>query len=125
MACALNPGSGSSSFNDQDGLVFLYQLASGPCPESYGLQVALMAGIPKQVVEVASKASQRMKVTINENFKSSEGRSKFSTLHEEYLKTLLAVSRISETSMDEDASDTLLCLWHELRSCYASTKIKY
>lgn len=113
MACALT---------DQNGLVFLYKLASGPSPESYGLQVACMAGIPKQVVEAAGAASQRMKGMIGDNFKTSEGRSQFSVLHEEWLKTLLAVSKLSETSWDEDASDTLLCLWHEVKSFYGSAK---
>ncbi|XP_010915052.1 DNA mismatch repair protein MSH7 [Elaeis guineensis] len=117
MACAFKARAGCSFDRDGD-LVFLYRLASGACPESYGLQVALMAGIPKQVVETASKASQRMKLMIGENFKSSEGRSKFSTLHEEWLKTLLSISGINNDCWDDDASDTLLCLWHELKGFY-------
>ncbi|XP_072964211.1 DNA mismatch repair protein MSH7 isoform X1 [Typha angustifolia] len=112
MACAFNPRSGEE-------LVFLYRLSNGACPESYGLQVALMAGIPSHVVEAASKASQKIKLAITQNFKSSEGRSKFSTLHEEWLKTLLAVSRVNNRGWDEDTSDTLLCLWHELKSHHA------
>ncbi|XP_077212403.1 MUTS homolog 7 isoform X2 [Tasmannia lanceolata] len=117
MACSFKMRTGSNFNSDQE-LVFLYQLTSGACPESYGLQVALMAGIPKHVVEVASNASQVMKMTIGENFRLSEGRSEFSTLHEEWLKTLLAISQISDSSINEDASDTLLCLWHELKSSY-------
>ncbi|RRT85867.1 hypothetical protein B296_00002863 [Ensete ventricosum] len=49
----------------------------------------------------------------SQNFKSSEGRSQFSTLHEEWLKTLLDISKLSISGWNEDASDTLLCLWHE------------
>lgn len=101
--------------NDKE-LVFLYRLTSGACPESYGMQVALMAGVPKPVVEAASKAGQVMKRTIGESFKSSEWRSEFSTLHKEWLKTLLTVSRVGECNFDEDdAFDTLFCLWHELK----------
>ncbi|CAA6660836.1 unnamed protein product [Spirodela intermedia] len=88
----------------QDGekeLVFLYKLAAGPCPESYGMQVALTAGIPPRW----------MKASTTESFRSSEARSTFSTLHEVWLRTLLA-----------DASDTLLCLWHELRSFCTSQR---
>lgn len=117
MACAFKARAGCSFDGDRD-IVFLYRLTSGACPESYGLQVALMAGIPKQIVETASKASQRMKLMIGENFKSSEGRSKFSTLHEEWLKTLLAISGIKNYCWDNDACDTLLCLWHELKGFY-------
>uniref|UniRef100_A0A1D1YCK8 DNA mismatch repair protein Msh6-2 n=1 Tax=Anthurium amnicola TaxID=1678845 RepID=A0A1D1YCK8_9ARAE len=115
MACIFRPRN-LSSFDEVKDLIFLYQLASGACPESYGLQVALMAGIPHPVVEAASKASQRMKVLVRENFMSSEGRSEFSTLHEEWLKALVVVS--SACDSDEDATDTLLCLWHELTTFY-------
>nr|XP_009409339.2 PREDICTED: DNA mismatch repair protein MSH7 [Musa acuminata subsp. malaccensis] len=123
MACAFRPKDGISYNGDQD-LIFLYKLAAGACPESYGLQVALMAGLPRPVVQAAGCASQKMKLTISQNFKSSEGRSQFSTLHEEWLKTLLDISKLSISGWNEDASDTLLCLWHEVRSFYkpASTE---
>ncbi|XP_052182487.1 DNA mismatch repair protein MSH7 [Diospyros lotus] len=104
-------------------LVFLYRLASGACPESYGMQVALMAGIPKQVVDAASRAGEAMKERIGETFKSSEQRSEFSSLHEEWLKALLTISGTREQNVDcIDAFDTLFCLWHELRSSYQPGK---
>ncbi|KAK9142438.1 hypothetical protein Syun_011838 [Stephania yunnanensis] len=117
MACALRPNDGSSSIDDKE-LIFLYRLSPGACPESYGLQVALMAGISKNVVEVAAKASQWLKGSIGKNFRSSEQRSEFSTLHEEWVKSLLCVARDSGRSFDEDACDTLLCLYHELKNFY-------
>ncbi|XXG56105.1 hypothetical protein AAC387_Pa03g3608 [Persea americana] len=123
MACAFKAKTGSSVIGEQE-LVFLYRLTSGSCPESYGLQVALMAGIPKSAVESASNAGQRMKKLVGENFRSSEVRSEFSTLHEGWLKTLLAVSKISDCDLDEDASDTLLLLWHELKCFYRSHERK-
>lgn len=116
MACAFNVGDGISS--PRNDLVFLYKLASGACSESYGLQVALMAGLPKQVVETAASAGQKMKQLITQNFKSSEARSEFSTLHEEWLKSLWDISKHGVNLGDEDISDTLLCLWHELKSFY-------
>ncbi|KAI7753199.1 hypothetical protein M8C21_012330, partial [Ambrosia artemisiifolia] len=54
MACTFKPI--SDNLTDQQ-LVFLYRLAAGACPKSYGMQVALMAGIPKKVVESATKAA--------------------------------------------------------------------
>ncbi|KAL3535766.1 hypothetical protein ACH5RR_004227 [Cinchona calisaya] len=114
MACSFKLKSEKSSLDDQE-LVFLYRLVSGPCPESYGMQVAKMAGIPEVVVESASKAAQIMKKLIGESFMSSEQRAYFSTLHEELFKTLLAVSRAPEINT-YDAFDTLFCLWHELKS---------
>ncbi|KDP33650.1 hypothetical protein JCGZ_07221 [Jatropha curcas] len=124
MACAFKPKSGSYSKDDEE-LVFLYRLASGACPESYGLQVAAMAGIPEKVVEAASKAGQIMKKSIGENFQSSEQRSEFSSLHEDWLKTLLNASQIEDCNVDnndDDVYDTLFCLWHELKNSYRSYK---
>ncbi|KAH1043695.1 hypothetical protein AAZX31_09G171700 [Glycine max] len=122
MACAFKSKSDTHSMRDQE-LVFLYRLASGPCPESYGLQVALMAGIPEKTVNIASKASQQMKKSIGQSFRSSEQRSEFSTLHEEWLKTLVSISRIEDcNSLDEDALDTLICLWYEVKTSFISGK---
>ncbi|KAL3009441.1 hypothetical protein AAZX31_07G083700 [Glycine max] len=122
MACAFNSKSDTHSMRDQE-LVFLYRLASGPCPESYGLQVALMAGIPEKTVNIASKSSQKMKKSIGQSFRSSERRSEFSTLHEEWLKTLVSISRIEDcNSLDEDALDTLISLWYELKTSFISGK---
>ncbi|XP_058206767.1 DNA mismatch repair protein MSH7 [Rhododendron vialii] len=119
MACAFKSNS-NNSFQGGNDLVFLYRLASGACPESYGMQVALMAGIPKRVVETAARAGEVMKQSIGESFKSSERRSEFSSLHEEWLKTLLSVSTTGEGNVDDDndAFDSLFCLWHELRNSY-------
>nr|GMC63448.1 DNA mismatch repair protein MSH7 isoform X1 [Ipomoea batatas] len=104
------------SFKSNQELVFLYRLASGACPESYGMQVALMAGIPQEVVKSASKAGKVMKTKIGESFRSSEQRSSFSTLHEEWLKSLVLISKSGESELDEDTFDTLFCMWHELRT---------
>ncbi|KAJ4708411.1 DNA mismatch repair protein [Melia azedarach] len=118
MACAFKPNSGNYCKGEQE-LVFLYRLASGACPESYGLQVAIMAGVPQEVVEAASHAGLAMKKSIGENFKSSEQRSEFSTLHEEWLKTITNVARmVDRDSDDDDAHDTLFCLWHEIKNSY-------
>ncbi|GER26266.1 DNA mismatch repair protein MutS [Striga asiatica] len=96
-------------------LVFLYKLASGACPESYGMQIALMARIPGPVIEAASEAAKVMKEIVRESFRSSEQRENFSTLHEEWLKALISVSKMAEVDFDDDAFDSLFCLWHELK----------
>ncbi|GJW74375.1 DNA mismatch repair protein MSH7 [Tanacetum coccineum] len=107
----------SQSTNQQ--LVFLYRLANGAWRESYGLQVASMAGIPKKVVEAAAKAAEVMKTKIRVSFRSSERRSEFSTLHEEWLKSVLAMSRVDDHKLvggeEDDVFDELFCLWHELK----------
>ncbi|XP_054791375.1 DNA mismatch repair protein MSH7-like [Prosopis cineraria] len=120
MACAFESESDGHSKRRKE-LVFLYRLFAGACPESYGLQVALMAGIPEKIVNDASKASQRMKKSIGRSFWSSEQRSEFSTLHEEWLKTLVSISRIEDClTFDEDAFDSLFCMWCELKTSLKS-----
>ncbi|XP_047249781.1 DNA mismatch repair protein MSH7 isoform X2 [Capsicum annuum] len=114
MACSFKLKSQSSSPTGQE-LVFLYRLASGACPESYGIQVALMAGIPRTVVESASSAGQVMKKMNGESFRSCEKRANFSTLHEEWFKTLLEILKTDGGfNNDNDLFDALFCLWHEL-----------
>ncbi|KAJ0254692.1 DNA mismatch repair protein MSH7 [Hirschfeldia incana] len=128
MACAFKSRSDQEPGGCDQDLVFLYRLAEGACPESYGLQVALMAGIPKQVVGTASVAAQAMKRSIGENFKSSELRSEFSSLHEEWLKTLVGISQAVDNDKamfdEEDVADMLICLWHEIRSSCSVAQVK-
>jgi len=45
-------GSGSADLLSGD-LVFLYRLTEGPAPASYGLAVALRAGLPRHIVQRA------------------------------------------------------------------------
>lgn len=84
-------------------------------PESYGLQVATMAGIPKPIVEKASVAGQAMRAKIAGNFKSSEERAEFSTLHEEWLRTAIAIIT-KDGHLDEDIMDTMYCVSQELKA---------
>ncbi|KAG7578547.1 DNA mismatch repair protein MutS-like N-terminal [Arabidopsis thaliana x Arabidopsis arenosa] len=124
MACAFKSKSDQAPRGCDQDLVFLYRLTEGACPESYGLQVALMAGIPNQVVKIASDAAHAMKRSIGENFKSSELRSEFSSLHEDWLKSLVGISRAAHNNaaIGEDDYDTLVCLWHEIKSSYCVPK---
>ncbi|KAL3653095.1 Mismatch repair protein msh3 [Castilleja foliolosa] len=115
MAYSFDSTSETSSQLGQK-LVFLYRLASGACPESYGMQIALIAGIPSSVVGTAIGAGQVMKKMVGESFKASEQRAKFSTLHEEWLKALVSIANTPEVDFDDDAYDSLFCLWHELKS---------
>lgn len=54
-------------------LVFLYKLRPGPCPKSYGLQVATLAGIPRSVVRAAAAAARVMETKLEKAF-SGAGR---------------------------------------------------
>lgn len=41
-------------------ITFLYKMERGPAKRSYGLNVALLAGIPDRVIQKASKISKRI-----------------------------------------------------------------
>jgi DNA mismatch repair protein MSH6 len=115
------PRSGVHDGNGEKELTFLYRLTSGACPESYGLQVATMAGIPKSIVEKASIAGQAMRLKIADNFKSSEQRAVFSTQHEEWLRVAMAVI-VKDGHLDEDTMDTLFCIRQELKAHFRKTR---
>lgn len=52
-------------------LTFLYKLRNGPCPRSYGLQVAQMAGIPKHIIDRAMNAADAAAATNTEHTESA------------------------------------------------------
>lgn len=57
MACRAN--------ESQDEVLFLYRFEKGECPLSFGLNVARMAGIPKNVIEVAKIKAQDFRDRLN------------------------------------------------------------
>uniref|UniRef100_A0A0E0JEW8 DNA mismatch repair proteins mutS family domain-containing protein n=1 Tax=Oryza punctata TaxID=4537 RepID=A0A0E0JEW8_ORYPU len=116
MACMLKPRNGGGGGDGEKELTFLYRLTSGACPESYGLQVATMAGLPRSIVERASAAGEMMRLKIAGNFRSSEERAEFSTLHEEWVRTIVAIGGVKDAHLDEDTMDTLFCVFHELKA---------
>lgn len=68
MACKVTPPSSSShdllepatNSKTADEVTFLYKLAEGACPKSYGTNVARLAGLPEEVVEMAAELSEDM-----------------------------------------------------------------
>lgn len=44
----------------QDKIVFLHQVQEGPASQSYGLQVAALAGVPNEVIQTAKQRLQQL-----------------------------------------------------------------
>ena len=57
MACRSN--------ESKDEVMFLYRFERGECPASFGLNVARMAGIPINVIEVARRKSSEFSAKLN------------------------------------------------------------
>jgi len=49
----------------QETITFLYKLAPGPCPKSYGFNAARLAGIPLDVIRVAHEKAKEMEVGVS------------------------------------------------------------
>ena len=58
MACKANEA--------QDEVVFLYKFQPGECPQSFGLNVARMAGIPRGVLDRARVKATEFTVRLGE-----------------------------------------------------------
>ncbi|OQR81490.1 DNA mismatch repair protein Msh6 [Thraustotheca clavata] len=65
MDCMVDPE------NDQK-VVFLYKLAEGICPKSYGLNVATLADLPQEVIDLAGKKSLEFEEALKDTFACSE-----------------------------------------------------
>lgn len=57
MACKAN--------EEKDEVMFLYRFEKGECPMSFGINVARMAGIPRQVLEHAKRKSHEFSEKLN------------------------------------------------------------
>lgn len=49
-----------SALEHQDKIVFMHQVNEGPASQSYGLQVAALAGVPSNVINAAKQHLQRL-----------------------------------------------------------------
>ncbi|GAQ86033.1 putative MutS homolog 6-2 [Klebsormidium nitens] len=67
------PEADDDNLQKEGQLVFLYKLRPGPCPKSYGLQVATLAGIPRSIVRAAAAAARVMESKLDRAF-SGAGR---------------------------------------------------
>ena len=58
MACLVEPD------GDEQKVTFLYTLAEGPSPKSYGLNVARLAQLPRSAIEIARQKSHAFEAAL-------------------------------------------------------------
>lgn len=51
-----------NAIEHDDKIIFMHQVKSGPASQSYGLQVASLAGVPKKVIEMARQKLQELEL---------------------------------------------------------------
>ncbi|TMW60695.1 hypothetical protein Poli38472_000737 [Pythium oligandrum] len=60
MGCLVDP-------NNERKVTFLYKLEEGMCPKSYGINVAMLAKLPDEVIDVAAKKSEQFEKSLQAN----------------------------------------------------------
>jgi DNA mismatch repair protein MSH6 len=100
-----------NSVSDQK-LVFLYKLEEGVCKQSYGLQVATLAGIPRSVVESAKQASSKMETKVSSIFDYVLLKEGLLPLHKQWM---MGLSGVASYDNEGDAADMILCIWEEMQ----------
>ncbi len=114
MTCAMESHKSNQaphSVSDQE-LVFLYKLGEGVCKQSYGLQVATLAGVPQSIVHSAKQASSRMETKISSTFDYVLLKEGLPPLHKQWM---LGLNGVVSYDNEEDAADTILCIWEEMQ----------
>ncbi|KAG3121078.1 DNA mismatch repair protein [Phytophthora idaei] len=100
MGCIVDPE------NDRK-VTFLYKLEDGMCPKSYGINVAMLAKLPEEVIECAAKKSEQFERSLQANS------------HTE-LESLRLAQKVREVLAEgEEGIDTLKQLWEQARSIRA------
>ncbi|KAH8956231.1 hypothetical protein BDL97_07G029800 [Sphagnum fallax] len=114
MTCAMESNTSNqtpNSVSDQK-LVFLYKLEEGVCKQSYGLQVATLAGIPQSVVQSAKQASSKMETKVSSIFDYVLLKEGLLPLHKQWMMRL---SGVASYDNEGDAADMILCIWEEMQ----------
>ncbi|CAG8542071.1 1112_t:CDS:10 [Diversispora eburnea] len=93
---------------DRKEVTFLYKLISGVCPKSYGMNVANMAGIPRQIVDraemIAAKFEQTSRLQDTLTVRSGIP----ITTHCDFVYLLKAAAKNGDSTLDEGVGDRAL-----------------
>ena len=67
MECIVEDDDGDDESDRKHNITFLYTLGEGPCPKSFGVNVARLAGLPDDVLHKAKAVSSLFEAEMNGN----------------------------------------------------------
>lgn len=97
-----------------DKIVFLHQVKEGPASQSYGLQVAALAGVPRTVIDMAKAKLRVLEESAYRNQQLSRGANQldlFTDTHDNHP----ALHLLEETNIDELSPRAALELLYQLK----------
>jgi DNA mismatch repair protein MSH6 len=94
MGCLVDP-------ENEKKVTFLYKLEDGMCPKSYGLNVAMLANLPMEVIELAAKKSKQFEKAIDMEVQEQKAKQIYTKL-----KSLL-----SSSSSSDEIEENIQQLW--------------
>ena len=98
-----------------DKLIFLHTVRDGPANQSYGLQVAALAGVPETVIRRARRYLAHLEQTQDSTAGPQQSLDLFSVIDDEPPATHPAIERLDATDPDELSPRAALELVYELK----------
>ena len=101
-----------SAVEHKDEIIFLHSVADGPASQSYGIQVAQLAGVPKEIVNAAKRELKLLESKGKDDLTQPDLFNQRETLNSELEGPISA--RLAEIKPDELTPKQALDLIYEL-----------
>lgn len=99
-----------------DKIIFLHTVQPGPANQSYGIQVAQLAGVPRSVIQRAKEKLQELEQMARHQMTSQSPVSNQRDLFDSVIKIHPAISRLQEIMPDELTPKEALELIYQLKA---------
>lgn len=100
MACQVGDGA-----DGMEEVTFLYRLTPGPCPKSYGVNVARLAGLPECILQKAASRSRKFEHSYGRHTKESPQHSGTQYSEDEMVLFMQKLMELVARSVDAKSSD--------------------
>ncbi|SPJ08901.1 DNA mismatch repair protein MSH6, putative [Plasmodium sp. DRC-Itaito] len=87
--------------DEQEKIIFLYKFIKGVCPKSFGIHIAKLAGLPKEIIDLAHEKSLL-----------------FENVTDEFCK-IIKYKNITRSLLNQEADEKLLTLFHKYKKEFA------